>query len=66
MFTVTEDEATAIQAVYHEGGELAAVAELRRRFPMFIGNPHTTDAVRTIAGWRTAGRQGTASADRGG
>lgn len=57
MFTVTEEEAAAIRQAYFEGGELVAMAELRRRFPVFNGNPRAADAVRTIAGWRGADRQ---------
>ncbi|PWC35545.1 hypothetical protein [Azospirillum sp. TSO22-1] len=57
MFTVTEEEAAAIRKAYLEGGELVAVAELRRRFPSFNGNPRALDAVRAIAGWRPAERE---------
>ena len=57
MFTVTEEEATAIRKAYLEEGELIAVAELRRRFPSFNGNPRALDAVRAIAGWRAAGQR---------
>lgn len=57
MFTVTEEEAAAIRNAYLEGGELVAVAELRRRFPSFNGNPRARDTVRAIAGWQAAERQ---------
>ncbi|NYZ14374.1 hypothetical protein HL658_17620 [Azospirillum sp. RWY-5-1] len=55
MFIVSEHEAALIQAAWHWGGELAAVAELRRVFPIFQGNERAADAVRMIAGWRSAG-----------
>lgn len=57
MFTVTEEEAAAIRKAYFEDGELLAVAELRRRFPSFNGNPRAADAVRAIAGWRSVDRR---------
>lgn len=49
---VSEEEAELIQSAYHRGGELAAVAELRRVFPVFQGNERAVEAVRMIAGWR--------------
>lgn len=52
MFMVSEQEAAAIQAAWHRGGELAAVAELRRMFPVFQGNERAAEAARAIAGWR--------------
>ncbi|NYZ14069.1 hypothetical protein HL658_16055 [Azospirillum sp. RWY-5-1] len=52
MFMVSDEEAELIQTAYHRGGELAAVAELRRVFPVFQGNERAVDAVRMIAGWR--------------
>jgi hypothetical protein len=33
MFVVSEADAAAIRAIFHERGELSAVVELRRLFP---------------------------------
>ncbi|CAO3425597.1 hypothetical protein [Azospirillum doebereinerae] len=51
MFSVSQEEATAIQAAFHERGEWAAVAELRRYFSI-QDNADALNAVRTIARWR--------------
>lgn len=48
---VSEDDAAAIRAAFHEGGELSAVIELRRRFPGIADNHQARLCVRTIAGW---------------
>jgi len=49
MFMITEADAGAIRAVYHEHGELSAAIELRRRFPGITDNAE----ARTIAGWKS-------------
>lgn len=51
MFTVSEEEAALIQGAWRRGGELAAVDELRRMFPVFRGNARAAETVRRIAGW---------------
>ena len=38
MFVVDEETAAAIRRAWEEGGELAGVAELRRRFPLIADN----------------------------
>ena len=53
MFVVTPEEAEAIQRAYRDRGELAAVAEFRRRYPVFEGCAGAVEAVRMIAGWRS-------------
>ena len=50
MFMVTEADAAAIRAAFHEEGELSAVIELRRRFPG-IDHAQARACARTIAGW---------------
>jgi hypothetical protein len=52
MFTVDDDTAGAIRRVYEESGELAAVVELRRRFPLLESSEHASSCVRLIASWR--------------
>jgi hypothetical protein len=51
MFVVTESDAAAIRAAFHEEGELSAIIELRQRFPG-IDHAKARDCARTIAGWR--------------
>jgi len=51
MFAVSEDDATAIRAAFHEGGEFSAAIELRRRFPGITDNAQARICARTIAGW---------------
>ena len=51
MFIVTEADAAAIRAAFHDGGELSAVVELRRRFPGITDPARARECVRTIAGW---------------
>jgi hypothetical protein len=52
MFTVNEVEAAAIRRAWNEGGELAAVAELRRHFPLISDGEATRRCVRAIVSWR--------------
>lgn len=51
MFSVSQEEAVAIQTAFHERGEWAAVAELRRYFAI-QNNADALNAVRTITRWR--------------
>lgn len=50
MFCVGPDVAAAVQTAFHEKGEWAAVAELRRYFPI-QSNERAIEAVRSIARW---------------
>jgi uncharacterized protein (DUF58 family) len=52
MFAVTEDQAAAIRAAYHQGGEFSAAVELRRLFPAVRDNAHARQCARVIAGWQ--------------
>jgi hypothetical protein len=51
MFLVTEAEADAIRAIFHQEGELSAAIELRRRFPGVTNNAKARACARSIAGW---------------
>ncbi|HYF88027.1 hypothetical protein [Azospirillum sp.] len=50
MFVVSEDERSAIRQAFEAGGEWAAVAELRRYFPL-QRNEDALSAVRAIVRW---------------
>jgi hypothetical protein len=52
MFVVDEPAAEAIRRAFNESGELAAVVELRRFFPLIQDNEQARACVRTIAGWK--------------
>ena len=52
MFAVDEQTAEAIRRAFNENGELAAVVELRRHFPLIEDNEQARACVRTIAGWK--------------
>ena len=52
MFAVDEATAEAIRHALNESGELAAVVELRRHFPLITDNEDARRCVRTIAGWK--------------
>ena len=52
MFAVDEQTAEAIRRAFNESGELAAVVELRRHFPLIQDNERARACVRTIAGWK--------------
>lgn len=65
MFTVTEEERAAIRRAYDEGGEWAAVVELRRYFKI-PGNEDALFAMRSIIGWKpTPPWAGAAPGNRG-
>lgn len=51
MFTVSEEDAAAIRAVFNQEGELSAAIELRRRFPGITDNAQARMCARSIAGW---------------
>ena len=44
--------AAAIRAAMIERGELSAVVELRRHFPLIADNEQARACVRTIASWK--------------
>jgi hypothetical protein len=50
MFVVSEADAAAIRAAFQQRGELAAVIELRRRFPGLAAEP-ARECARAIIGW---------------
>ena len=52
MFVVSESDAAAIRTAFDQGGELAAAAELRQRFPGITDNAKAQECARTIAGWQ--------------
>jgi hypothetical protein len=52
MFVVTEEQAAAIRAIWHERGEFSAAVELRRLFPGIRDTEQARVCVRTIAAWR--------------
>jgi len=52
MFAVDEQTAEAIRRAFNESGELAAVVELRRHFPLIQDDEQARACVRTIAGWK--------------
>jgi len=51
MFAITEADTDAILAAFDRDGELAAVVELRRRFPGLSENAGL-EATRMIIRWR--------------
>ncbi len=52
MFCVDETTAEAIRRAFNEDGELSAVIELRRHFPLITDNAKGRECVRIIAGWQ--------------
>jgi len=52
MFAVNEPIARAIRDALEQDGELSAVTELRRWFPLITDNTEARRCVRIIAGWR--------------
>jgi hypothetical protein len=52
MFILSESDIAAIQAAFSASGELAAVTELRQRFPALTDIAQARDCVRTITTWR--------------
>jgi hypothetical protein len=57
MFTVDDAAADAIRRAYEEGGELTAVVEFRRHFPLIHDGEHARSCVRMIAGWKPVPQQ---------
>ena len=54
MFAVDEATAAAIRRVYEESGELSAVVEFRRHFPLIADNARARECVRMIASWASS------------
>ncbi|MDQ2742769.1 MAG: hypothetical protein M3Z66_10820 [Chloroflexota bacterium] len=52
MFTVDEATADAIRRAYEESGELGAVVEFRRHFPLITDGDRARDCVRVIVSWQ--------------
>jgi len=52
MFVVAEATAEAIRRVWHEGGDLAAVVELRRLVPLITDPARARSCVQAIMGWK--------------
>ena len=52
MFVVDPAATDAIHQAFNEDGELAAIVELRRHFPLLTDNEHAQTCVHAIAGWR--------------
>jgi hypothetical protein len=50
MFVVSDADAAAIRAIFHQRGELSATIELRRLFPG-LDAATARECARTIAGW---------------
>ena len=48
---VDEETAALIRRAWDEGGELSAVVELRRHFPLISDGETARRCVRTIVGW---------------
>jgi len=51
MFVVELAAAEAIRRAWQEGGNLAAVAELRRHFPLITDPATARSCVHAIVGW---------------
>ena len=52
MFSVDDATAAAIQTAYADGGELSAMVEFRRCFPLIDDNESARGCVRMIVGWK--------------
>jgi len=52
MFAVDPAVADAIRQAFQERGELAAIVELRRHFPLFESNEQARSCVLAIASWK--------------
>ncbi len=52
MFCVDEATAESIRRVFDQEGELSAIIELRRHFPLISEYENARRCVRAIAGWQ--------------
>lgn len=51
MFCVDEQTAASIRRAFMDDGELSAVAEFRRHFPLITDHARALECARIIAGW---------------
>ncbi len=51
MFCVDEATAEAIRRAFMDDGELSAVIEFRRHFPLITDHARALECARIIAGW---------------
>jgi len=54
MFCVDEATAESIRRAFMEDGELSAVVEFRRHFPLISDHARALECARIIAGWAPA------------
>ncbi len=54
MFCVDEETAEAIRRAFMDDGELSAVVEFRRHFPLITDHARALECARIIAGWGVA------------
>jgi hypothetical protein len=52
VFAIDEATIEAIRPARDEGGELSAIAELRRHFPLITDNAQARLCLRIIVGWK--------------
>lgn len=60
MFAVDNATAETIRRAFEDDGELAAVIEFRRHFPLIQDGAHARSCVRLIASWQPLPLQETA------
>lgn len=51
MFCVDEETAEAIRRAFMEHGDLSAVVEVRKHFPLITDHARALECARIIAGW---------------
>ena len=56
MFMVDEATAEAIRRAWHEDGELSAIVEFRRHFPLISDPAAARRCVQTIVGWQPSSK----------
>jgi len=52
MFAVDPVTADAIRQAFNKDGELAAIVEFRRHYPLLANNENARSFVHAIAGWQ--------------
>ena len=52
MFAVDAVTADAIRQAFNKDGELAAIVEFRRHYPLLANNENARSFVHAIAGWQ--------------
>ena len=60
MFAVDNTTAETIRRAFEDDGELAAMIEFRRHFPLIQDGTHACSCVRMIASWQPIPLQATA------